>query len=81
MLAEHGEPFRFCTEYIFLEVRLHGLGGGAFQIAHHIVRLTEQRVDAFREKTLDAGVFNSLPDATVEQDVARKEHLDGVFVK
>lgn len=79
MLAERGEPFGFCTENEFLEVRLDGLGSRAFQVAHHVVRLTEQRIDTFREKALDAGVFNALADSTVEQDVAGKEHLYGVF--
>ena len=81
MLAEHGEPFGFCTENEFLEVWLNGLGGRAFQVAHHVIRLTEQRIDAFREKTLNADMFNALADATVEQDVAGKEHLYGVGVK
>ena len=81
MLAERGEPFGLSAENEFLEVRLDGLGSRTFQVAHHVIRLTEQRIDAFREKALDASVFNALSDSTVEQDVARKEHLDGVFVK
>ena len=81
MLAERGEPFRLSTEYEFLEVRLDGLGSRAFQIAHHVVRLTEQRIDAFGEKTLDADMLNTLSDPAVEQDVAGKEHLYGVGVK
>ena len=79
MLAERGEPFRLSTEYEFLEVRLYGLGSRAFQVAHHVIRLTEQRIDAFREKALDADMFNTLSDPAVEQDVASKEHLYGVF--
>ena len=79
MLAERGEPFRFCTEYEFLEVRLYDFRGRALQVAHHVIRLTEQRIDAFREKAFDADMLNTLADAAVEQDVAGKEHLYGVF--
>jgi hypothetical protein len=79
MLAEHGKPFRLSTENIFLEVGLDGPGGRTLQIAHHIIRLTEQRIDAFREKVLDAYTLNSLPDPAVEQDIAGKEYLYGVF--
>ena len=81
VLWKCGEPFRFRTENIFLEVRLHGLCGRALQIAHHVIRLTEQRIDAFREKALNADMLNTLADSTVEQDVAGKEHLYGVGVK
>ena len=81
MLAERGEPFRLSTEYEFLEVRLYDFSGRAFQVAHHVVRLTEQRIDAFGEKTLDADMLNTLSDPAVEQDVAGKEHLYGVGVK
>ncbi len=79
MLAERGEPFGLSTENEFLEVWLNGLGSRTFQVAHHIIRLTEQRIDTFREKVLDADMFNTLADSTVEQDVAGKEHLYGVF--
>ena len=79
MLAEHGEPFGLSAENIFLEVGLDGPGGRTLQIAHHIIRLTEQRIDAFREKVFDADMLNSLPDPAVEQDIAGKEHLYGVF--
>ena len=81
MLAERGEPFWLSTEYEFLEVRLDGLGSRAFQVAHHVVRLTEQRIDAFGEKTLYADMLNTLSDPAVEQDVTSKEHLYGVFMK
>ena len=80
MLAERGEPFGLSTKNEFLEVRLDGLGSRALQIAHHVIRLTEQRIDAFREKALNADMFNTLSDAAVEQDVAGKEHLYGVGV-
>ena len=79
MLAERGEPFRLSAENEFLEVRLDGLGSRAFQVAHHVIRLTEQRIDTFREKALNADMLNTLADAAVEQDVAGKEHLYGVF--
>ena len=79
MLAERGEPFRLSAKNEFLEVRLDGLGSRTFQVAHHVIRLTEQRIDAFREKALNADMFNTLADSTVEQDVAGKEHLYGVF--
>ena len=81
MLAERGEPFRLSTKNEFLEVWLNGLGGRAFQVAHYVIRLAEQRIDAFREKALNADMFNTLADAAVEQDVAGKEHLYGVFMK
>ena len=81
MLAERGEPFRLSTKNKFLEVWLYVFRGRALQIAHHVIRLTEQRIDTFREKALDADMFNTLADAAVEQDVAGKEHLYGVGVK
>ena len=81
MLVERGEPFGLSTKNEFLEVRLYGFRGRAFQVAHHVVRLTEQRIDAFGEKTLDADMLNTLSDPAVEQDVAGKEHLYGVGVK
>jgi hypothetical protein len=81
MLVERGEPFRLSTKNKFLEVWLDGLGSRAFQVAHHVIRLTEQRIDAFREKALNADMFNTLSDPAVEQDVAGKEHLYGVGVK
>lgn len=76
------QPVRLCTKDKALKHRSLYRGGRTFQVAYYDGGLPEERVYAFREKTIHT---SALPDArshaTIKQHIARKDDAQRIAGK